>query len=364
MTSKRIQLLVYLFILHVFTFLVMGVFLKGHALFSTTCSFLFLVCGLVSGSALLTLPMALPALLALNRKLWERKGYRIATYILCALIAFDVHLFLISDIVVLTMFGYHINGLVVNLFLTPGGVESMGLQTGNLVFIALASILLYAVELSLVCGAFNWGVALRIGAWMQRKWKVVLIWPSVIVLCFLVAIFCEGIADFKADAASLVNMDAYPLFPQVRMRKMLRRIGMKEPKRENAVSIATSNAKLTSLCYPVSPIVRQEHAKYNIVWLVAESLRNDMLTEEINRTPGTWPPVAGASRSTTAEGMAHAPPCSACSTACMATAGTASLTVLAVRSFSTGFTRTATASSARPPPSFPTPSSTALSSLP
>ncbi|MBR4219924.1 MAG: DUF3413 domain-containing protein, partial [Victivallales bacterium] len=286
MTSKRIQLLVYLFILHVFTFLVMGVFLKGHALFSTTCSFLFLVCGLVSGSALLTLPMALPALLALNRKLWERKGYRIATYILCALIAFDVHLFLISDIVVLTMFGYHINGLVVNLFLTPGGVESMGLQTGNLVFIALASILLYAVELSLVCGAFNWGVALRIGAWMQRKWKVVLIWPSVIVLCFLVAIFCEGIADFKADAASLVNMDAYPLFPQVRMRKMLRRIGMKEPKRENAVSIATSNTKLTSLCYPVSPIVRQEHAKYNIVWLVAESLRNDMLTEEI--MPNTW----------------------------------------------------------------------------
>ena len=127
---------------------------------------------------------------------------------------------------------------------------------------------------------------MRIGAWMQRKWKVVLLWPSVIVLCFLVAIFCEGIADFKADAASLVNMDAYPLFPQVRMRKMLRRIGMKEPKRENAVSIATSNTKLTSLCYPVSPIVRQEHAKYNIVWLVAESLRNDMLTEEI--MPNTW----------------------------------------------------------------------------
>ena len=286
MSAKRIQLVVYLAVLHLITFLVMGVFLKGHALFSTACSFLFLTCGLVAGSALLSLPAALPALLYLNTKLWVRNWYRIVTYNLCALLAFAVHLFLISDIVVLTMFGYHINGLVVNLFLTPGGVESMGLQTGNLVFIAFSAILLFAVELLLVCAAFNWGVAQRFGDWMQRKWKVVLVWPSAIVVCFVVAIFCEGIADFRADAVSLVNMDAYPLFPQVRMRKMLRRIGMKEPKRENAVSIAASNAKNTSLCYPAAPIVRKEHIKYNIVWLVGESLRYDMLTEEI--MPNTW----------------------------------------------------------------------------
>ncbi|MBR4675909.1 MAG: sulfatase-like hydrolase/transferase [Victivallales bacterium] len=286
MSTKRIQPVVYLSVLHVVTFLVMGVFLKGHALFSTLCSFLFLVCGLVSGSMLLSLPAVLPALLCLNGKLWGRKWYRIVTYILCALVAFAVHLFLISDIVVLTMFGYHINGLVVNLFLTPGGVESMGLQTGNLVFIALSSILLFAVELLLVWLAFNWSVAERIGTWIHRRWKLVLVWPVAVVVCFLVAIFCEGIADFKADAASLVNMDAYPLFPQVRMRKMLRRFGMKEPERENAVSIASSNAKMTSLCYPVAQVVRKEHAKYNIVWLVGESLRNDMLTEEI--MPRTW----------------------------------------------------------------------------
>ena len=145
MPSKRIQSVVYFLIQHVVTLLVMGVFLKDHALFSTPCSFLFLVCGLVSGSLLLALPAVLPALLCLNVKLWGCKWYRVFTYILCALVAFAIHLFLISDIVVLTMFGYHINGLVVNLFLTPGGVESMGLQTGNLVFIALSSILLYAL---------------------------------------------------------------------------------------------------------------------------------------------------------------------------------------------------------------------------
>ena len=286
MSVKRIQLVVYLAILHLVTFLVMGMFLKGHALFSSTCSFLFLLSGLVSGCALLTLPMALPALLALNTKQWQRKWYRAFTYILCALVAFSVHLFLISDIVVLTMFGYHINGLVVNLFLTPGGVESMGLQTSNLVFIAISSILLYAVELLLAWLSFNWGVAQRFGAWLQRKWRLAIVWPAAIIVSFLIAIFCEGIADFKADASSLVNMDAYPLFPQVRMRKMLRRLGMKEADRESAVSIAASSAKLTGLRYPLVPIVRKEHVKYNIVWLVAESLRNDMLTEEI--MPNTW----------------------------------------------------------------------------
>lgn len=286
MSTKRIQPAVYLFSLHILTMMVMGAFLKGHALSDNLCSFLFLVCGLVSVGMLFSLPVALPALSCLNAKLWARKWCRVSTYILCALLGFVVHLFIISDIVVLTMFGYHINGLVVNLFLTPGGVESMGLQSENLVFIFICAVLLYAVEFLFVWLAFNWSAALRLGDWIKRKWKVAVLWPLAAVVCFVAAIFCEGIADFKADAASLVNMETYPLFPQVRMRGFLKALGMKKPQRENAVSIATSSRKMTGICYPIAPIERKEHVKYNIVWLVGESLRSDMLTEEI--MPRTW----------------------------------------------------------------------------
>ena len=280
------QTVVYLLLLHLLTLIVMLGFVQWNGLFTHLGSFLFLAGGCFAGSALFVLPMALLSLLVLSVRGWRRPWYRIVTYAACAIVGFAVHLFLISDIVVLTMFGYHINGLVVNLFLTPGGVESMGLQSSNIALIALSCIVLFCIEWLLVWWALNGGHAIRLGQAMRCNWKIAVIWPILVVVALIVAIFSEGIADFKANSVVLAYTDAYPMFPHVRMRRMLRRFGMKEPPREEAVSIAKAKSANTQLCYPANPIVRQEHTKYNIVWLVAESLRSDMLTAEI--MPNGW----------------------------------------------------------------------------
>ena len=235
----------------------------------------------------MALPPCLPALLSLNSRMTATRARRVLVYALCALVAFALHFFLISDRVVLGLFGYHVNGLVLNLLMTPGGIESMGLQGGNYALIILGGLLLFAFECLLAWGCLAGRPAQRLKAcFMRHARRLGLVWLLVVALGLGLAFLCEGIADYKADAATLVHVETYPLFPYVRMRSFLRRLGIDEPPRESLAARASLNGVQGELRYPAAPIVREAHERFNIVWLVAESLRADMLTPEI--MPHAW----------------------------------------------------------------------------
>ena len=104
------------------------------------------------------------------------------------------------------------------------------------------------------------------------------------LLCLGTMFFCGGIADFKAYTAVMEAMDTYPLLPEIRMRHFLRAIGMTES--ERLPKLSSDDVRNTSLNYPSSPIRRIPGKNMNIVWLVGESLRADLLSEDI--MPNVW----------------------------------------------------------------------------
>jgi membrane-anchored protein YejM (alkaline phosphatase superfamily) len=191
-----------------------------------------------------------------------------------------VHVALFADRLIHDMYGFHINGFVVDLVMTPGGIASLGASAehpahGGLIVAAL---------LAAQAGAYYWLVARRRGApgrcRIRWRWRWLVAWP------------CSP-AWASASPMPTVRRRQLPAHP-VRQRTL------------SALSAADSSASWPSawaskpksrsrkactsrrraLNYPLAPLRCRRPAPLNIVWLVAESLRFDMLDPKI--MPQLW----------------------------------------------------------------------------
>lgn len=206
--------------------------------------------------------------------------------ILVVLLGFLAHLLLLVDAVILVKFGYHLNGLVVNLLTTPGGFESMGLEANSLLAAGAGLGLLLVCH----CGLFFFSIksarCRRLAALLPAKttrWA----FPLLTGTALLFSLFCTGFADFRLNQDVLCSISAFPHAPTMRMRRFLRKMGMKEPKRSDFPRFSQKNGNLARVSYPLLPIDRRQQRSHpNIIWLVGESLRADLLAPEI--MPATW----------------------------------------------------------------------------
>ena len=268
--------------------LITGIFACFFASFAVWQGNLWRCIYLLSGGIAFTGLLMLPLLVVWGiSKCLKNAGssvFRIVLAIISALFSFSIHLFLLVDVMVFHQFGYHLNGLVLNLLITPGGFESMGLDWHTLLPCTIGIIVLLIAELviALCClkGKRLEAVAKRIESQKPLLLTICAVW----LLCLVTAIFCAGVADYKTYTAVMETMDTYPLLPNIRMRHFLRAIGLKE--NERLPRFFSGDTDKSSLNYPSSPIKRVPGRHVNIVWLVAESLRADMVTEEI--MPYTW----------------------------------------------------------------------------
>ncbi len=198
-----------------------------------------------------------------------------------------VEFLMVLDLVVLLKYGYHLNGLVFNLMITPGGFEAMGLGAETLVPASL--------------GVFLWVAANILLAVAVRRWRPLASWgerplpylgrglgmaAAATVLAVLASMTILSCADFYARREVLAYNNTYPVTFTMRMRKFLRRLGCQEPPREERFFDGTQEQDLT-LNYPAAPIRRKPPEKpLNILWLTAESLRADHLNPDT--MPETW----------------------------------------------------------------------------
>ncbi len=213
-----------------------------------------------------------------------KKLARFATVIFASILAFVIHLLLTADLFLMHFYGYHLNGLVVNLIMTPGGFESMGLDWHTELPGICIVLGLFALELALAWWCLASPKSARLAQKFARHSRVGWTMIAVSAACLLLSLGCCGVADFKAYTPVMEAMDTYPLLPNIRMRHFLRAIGLKESTRQEIA--LQNNQRHMSLNYPSNPIERKAHEKMNIVWLVGESLRADLLTPEI--MPNTW----------------------------------------------------------------------------
>lgn len=193
--------------------------------------------------------------------------------------------FLYADVFIYNIYGYHINGFVLNLVMTPGGIESLGGSGESTLYFALIA----ATLLSLPAVAFYLSLlrakktAKPHKAGLENssfKW-----WPVFFVFFSLTA--CErvtfSIASLFDWDVVLQGAEAFPLYQPTTFRRLARKIGITvKPKRD-----FTARIRGGGINYPLKPLqLEPPERPLNIIWLVAESWRWDMLDSEI--MPATW----------------------------------------------------------------------------
>lgn len=225
----------------------------------------------------------LPTLLAVRllRRLLAARPWRGAGALLAATAVGLTGLtqaLLYADRLIHDMYGFHINGFVIDLATTPGGIAALGADGTTKLTAALIVALLVAAQ----AAAYAWAVRRSPpeAAAGRNPWRWAL--PALLLLGA-----GERVAYAYSAAANyqpiLFASEHYPLYQPLTMRKLAKRLGI-DSNTEEARSL---HVKEGSLAYPLAPLrVEPPKDPLNIVWLVAESLRFDMLDPKI--MPRLW----------------------------------------------------------------------------
>lgn len=185
---------------------------------------------------------------------------------------------LYADRLIHDMYGFHINGFVINLVSTPGGIESLGADWATrLTAAAIVSLLVTAQ-------AAAWAWVMQRSqpetAAARHPWRWVLLALILVSTGERVAYAYSAASNYQPI---LFASERYPLYQPFTFRKLAKRLGIAS-KAEEAQSL---RLKEGALAYPLKPLqVEAPSAPLNIVWLVAESLRFDMLEPKI--MPRLW----------------------------------------------------------------------------
>lgn len=177
------------------------------------------------------------------------------------------------------LYGMYINGFVLNLVFTPGGIESLGGSTASDMSFMAIVIGFFLIQIGLLY------VAIRISKTQTvtqlnlfnflSNWRAFSIALIAVVALHMTFAFDRFTSNGLASVAQSV-----PFYQTVSSRSLFRAMGI-SGKRDTSLKI---KGKLN---YPLTPIQYNKPAKpYNIIWLTAESWRADTLNEKV--MPNTW----------------------------------------------------------------------------
>ncbi|MES2546251.1 MAG: sulfatase-like hydrolase/transferase [Pseudomonadota bacterium] len=178
------------------------------------------------------------------------------------------------------LYGMYINGFVLNLLMTPGGVESLGGSSASdigFAAIAIGFLLLQAGLLWLIVRYVQANYAQSVYAVSQRLFG----WKSALAaLLMVVTVHMSYAYDLHTKHQLSTVAQMVPFYQAVSARGIFKSLGIKGTR-------SSSLKARGKLHYPLNPIQSTKPAKpYNIVWLVSESWRADTLNAHI--MPNAW----------------------------------------------------------------------------
>jgi len=240
----------------------------------------FAVAVYVSYAAIYLAPVAAASLLV---KLALRRATRLASTlaaVIAVLGAAALEIVLYADRALFELYGFHLNGMVWNLVTTRGGVESLDGGTATLLGFAAIALGFLALQIGLYLVARVSPVARSLAALRSR---------SSLVSAAALLLACGGFERATYAFAYATHTDSvlaaagvFPLYVPTRARTVTRALGLGGV----AATSLYVEPSTGTIRYPLHAIERARHRRYNVVWLVAESLRADALDPEI--MPATW----------------------------------------------------------------------------
>ena len=209
----------------------------------------------------------------------------IPTYIAAIVTGSITTLLLYTNAKVFALYGMFFNGFILNLVMTPGGIESLGGSSASdlgFAFIVLGFICLQLLLLW-IANRFH-----------QKTSNLAFHFPTRLFSIFVVLVTILVHMGFALDSYTTnklnVVAESVPFYQTVSAKGLFKKLGFVAP-RETKLKV---KGKLN---YPLKLIQFNRPAKpYNIIWLASESWRADTLDEKI--MPNTWQFAANASRYT------------------------------------------------------------------
>ncbi|MFZ5765485.1 MAG: sulfatase-like hydrolase/transferase [Thermodesulfobacteriota bacterium] len=186
-------------------------------------------------------------------------------------------IFLFVDQLVFRFFNFHINGFVWNLIATPGGIESMGGEdTSTLTYALMMSgfVFLQITLIAVIHRLWRSGrLARSLFFCFSRRSMLV-----VIVSMALIQSLMYGVSNLQNRLPVLNAAWVFPLYQPLTFKSLAKRLGV-EVKKAPDVGGELEGGRLA---YPLAALKGAKPEKpLNIVWLVGESWRADMLNPEI-----------------------------------------------------------------------------------
>jgi len=251
-------------------------FFLSHVKFKGASVALFAVVVALTGPLWLMAPVFLPSA-ALS--FVKAQGARSAALAWAVLSLAMVHIFIYLDRFVFNLYGFHFNGFVWNLITTPGGIESMGAEGGTQASMVLLCLGFVAFQTGLMVATMKVG---RIREFSPKVFRKRTAWIALAVVLVLVGFekLSYGWSRARFRTPLLAAADAFPFYVRCDLTRPAKWLGVKPPK--NAPEVVPIDDETLHVQYPLSPIRRDaSKPKLNVIWLVSESWRWDMLDPEI-----------------------------------------------------------------------------------
>lgn len=193
-----------------------------------------------------------------------------------------VQVFVYADKFIYRLYGFHINGFVLNLLTTRGGLASLGGESDTTWSFGLIIFGILLAQAALL-------VFLLISARARRAMSAALnprrLIGGAVALALLGCLgqLTYGLSWLDGYTPVVAASNAFPLYANITFNTLAESFGMKaKPRLE-----VTGDMSGLRLAYPLKPLVSRPDARSpNIIILTGESLRWDMLDPTI--MPATW----------------------------------------------------------------------------
>ncbi|MFQ5696802.1 MAG: sulfatase-like hydrolase/transferase [Myxococcota bacterium] len=197
-------------------------------------------------------------------------------------VASALQLLLYADLRIWQLFGFHLNGFVLNLVTTEGGIASLGATRAAFVWTCVGVLSLVLAESGLWVSIGRVRGLREIARRLSRRRAVATLAIGLVALVTLDKL-AYGIGDLRAQPEIQQTASIVPFYVPVTFKGLALDLGYVRPSRPEVHLDPISS----QLDYPLQALHRQRGAPtYNLVWLVAESLRADALTPDV--MPTTW----------------------------------------------------------------------------
>ncbi|HVN36729.1 MAG TPA: sulfatase-like hydrolase/transferase [Myxococcota bacterium] len=247
---------------------------------------LFFLAALLDSCFLYLLPAFAPVALAfalaarLEARGAPRRAARAIVAVLAVALPGALQIAVFADRRIYEIFGFHVNGFVMNVIATPGGIDSMGGDEASTALFAAIALGLVALQSGLLVLAQR--LAAREPRHPERARRRLLATVAALLALMLSERLAYAFAQLYGYTPLLDAAETLPWYAPVTILGIAQSLGF-APARIDAPHFRVASDRLR---YPLAPIARADHPVRNIVWLVSESLRADMLDPEI--MPATY----------------------------------------------------------------------------